>query len=181
MTLLNREKISMKKIFNLFRFISWVAIICSLLGSVLLFIVGAMKTYSAYAAVFLGEISNESLSHLDPSEIATTYLIKSLDTFLIALVLFIFAHGVFTLFIYDKKPEHKTPVLKWISTPNIGHLKNILGEVIAIILFVKFLEIILVNLNNLQWEILILPVSILLLALSLKFLGMGREGIERNE
>jgi hypothetical protein len=50
-----------------------------------------------------------------------------------------------------------------------------LGEVIVIILFVKFLEIIFINVNNLTWEILILPISILLLALSLKFLGLGRE------
>ncbi|ALS34957.1 MULTISPECIES: YqhA family protein [Pseudoalteromonas] len=165
----------MKETFNIFRFISWIAIICSLLGSVLLFIVGAMKTYSAYTTVLFSEIASESLSHLDTSEVATTYLIKALDTFLIALVLFIFAHGVFTLFICDKKLAKKSSVLKWISTPNIGRLKSILGEVIVIILFVKFLEIILVNLNNLKWEILILPISILLLALSLKLLSLGRE------
>lgn len=85
---------------------------------------------------------------------------------------YLFALGVFTLFICDKKLAKKSSVLKWISTPNIGRLKSILGEVIVIILFVKFLEIILVNLNNLTWEILILPVSILLLALALKFLGL---------
>lgn len=163
----------MKQIFNIFRFISWVAIICSLLGSVLLFILGAMKTYAAYAAVFLGQIDNQELAHLDSSEVATSYLIKSLDTFLIALVLFIFAHGVFTLFIAEKKQIKKRSVLHWINTPNIGHLKNILGEVIVIILFVKFLELILVNLNNLTWSVLTLPVSILLLAVSLKFLALG--------
>ncbi|WP_259367397.1 hypothetical protein [Colwellia sp. MB3u-8] len=43
----------MKKKFNIFRLISWIAIFCSLLGSVLLFVVGAMKTYSAYTAFFL--------------------------------------------------------------------------------------------------------------------------------
>ena len=90
------------------------------------------------------------------------------------MVLFIFAHGIFTLFISDKKVEKKVSVLKWISTPNIGRLKSILGEVIVIILFVKFLEIILINITNLTWEILILPISIILLAISLKFLGLGR-------
>ena len=120
-------------------------------------------------------MSNESLSHLDSAEVATTYLIKSLDTFIIALVFYIFAHGVFTLFISDKKLAKKTSVLKWISTLNIGRLKSILGEAIIIILFVKFLEIILINVNNLKWEILILPISILMLSGSLKFLGLGRE------
>lgn len=165
----------MKQIFNIFRFISWIAIICSLLGSILLFITGAMKTYYAFAALAFGNIENDNLSHLDAAEVATVYLIKSLDIFLIALVLFIFAHGVFTLFISDKKPQNKSMVLKWINTPNIGHLKNILGEVIVIILFVKFLEMIMLNIAVLQWEILILPGSILMLALSLKFLRLGRE------
>jgi uncharacterized membrane protein YqhA len=90
-------------------------------------------------------------------------------------VFFIFAHGVFTLFISDTQTQEKTAVLKWIRTPNIGHLKNKLAEVIVIILFVKFLEILLVNLNNLKWEMLALPISILLLSLGLKFLGLGRE------
>jgi len=96
------------------------------------------------------------------------------------LVLFIFAHGVFTLFISDKEVAKKTSVLKWISTPNIGRLKNVLGEIIVIILFVKFLEIILINLTTLSWEILILPISIFMLAVSLKFLGLGRED-KKNE
>jgi len=165
----------MKKMFNTFRFVSWIAIICSLLGSLLLFIVGASKTYSAFLTVITGDISDLNLAHLDTSEVATAYFIKALDTFLIALVLFIFSHGVFTLFISEKKEKTTTPVLKWINTPNIGHLKNILGEVIVIILFVKFLEIAMINLNNLSWEMLVLPASILMLALSLKFLGLGRE------
>lgn len=108
------------------------------------------------------------LAHLDTADIATYYLIKSLDTFLIAFVLFIFAHGVFTLFISNKQPvdADKENVLGWIKTPNIGHLKNVLAEVIVIILFVKFL---------------ILPVSILLLSLGLKFLNLAEESEDRIE
>jgi uncharacterized membrane protein YqhA len=51
-------------------------------------------------------------------------------------------------------------------------LKNTLAEVIIIILFVNFLEIALLNLKSLTWELFILPGSILLLALSLKFLDL---------
>jgi len=165
----------MEKIFYRFRFVSWIAIICSLFGSFLLLIVGTIKTYSAYEAVVFNRVPKVNLSHLDSSSIATAYLIKSLDTFLIALVLFIFSHGVYTLFISDKQTENRPTVLKWISTPNIGHLKNVLAEVIVIILFVKFLEAVLVNLDNLKWEVLVLPISILLLSLGLKFLDLGHE------
>jgi len=164
----------MKKIFYLFRYVSWTAIIGSLLGSLLLFIVGALKTINAFRVVIFNYIP-EDKAHLHPADIATTYLIKSLDTFLIALVLFIFAHGVYTLFISNKKYDDEKNVLKWIKTPNIGHLKNVLAEVIVIILFVKFLEVVFVNIDNLKWEIVILPISIVLLALGLKFLSLNKE------
>lgn len=165
----------MKKPFYIFRFISWIAIICSLLGSFLLFVVGALKTFNAFRVVLFDYIPKDK-AHLHTADIATTYLIKSLDTFLIALVLFIFAHGIYTLFISNKKyGDGNGGVLKWIKTPNIGHLKNVLAEVIVIILFVKFLETVFVNIDNLKWEVVILPISIVLLALGLKFLRLDRE------
>jgi uncharacterized membrane protein YqhA len=170
----------MKKTFYLFRYISWTAIIGSLLGSLLLFIVGALKTINAFRVVIFNYIP-ENKAHLHPADIATTYLIKSLDTFLIALVLFIFAHGVYTLFISNKIYDDGNGVLKWIRTPNIGHLKNVLAEVIVIILFVKFLEVVFVNIDNLKWEILILPASFVLLALGLKFLSLNKEDIDKTK
>lgn len=170
----------MKKTFYLFRYISWIAIICSLLGSLLLFIVGALKTFNAFRVVLFDYIPKDK-AHLHTADIATTYLIKSLDTFLIALVLFIFAHGVYTLFISNKKYDDGKNVLKWIRTPNIGHLKNVLAEVIVIILFVKFLEVVFVNIDNLKWEIVILPISIVLLALGLKFLSLNKEETDNTK
>ncbi len=164
----------MKKPFYIFRFVSWIAIICSLMGSFLLFIVGALKTFNAFRVVLFDYIPSDK-AHLHTADIATSYLIKSLDTFLIALVLFIFAHGIYTLFISNKKYEDGNGVLKWIRTPNIGHLKNVLAEVIVIILFVKFLEAVFVNIDNLKWELAILPISIVLLALGLKFLRLDKE------
>lgn len=165
----------MNKILYRFRFFSWIAIICSLLGSLLMFVIGAIKTYYAFAAVLFGRVPKESLSHLSSPDIATTYLIKSIDAFLIAFVLIIFAYGVHSLFISDKNKSNEHNVLKWIQMPSISHLKNVLAEVIIIIFFVKFLKIALISLEKLEWEILTLPVSILLLALSLKFLGLKHE------
>lgn len=163
-----------------FRFLSWVAIISSLVGSFLMLIIGAIKTYKAFIAVFFGVIPKESLSHLKSADIATTYLIKSLDAFLIAFVLFIFAYGVYSLFISYKKEPSENDVLKWIKTPSISHLKNVLAEVIIIILFVKFLETALVSLEKLEWEILTLPISIFLLALGLKYLDLRHESNHKN-
>lgn len=164
----------MKKPFYIFRYITLIAVISSLIGSLLLFFVGAWKTFGAIKIVFFDYIpkGNEGLV---PVDIATVYLMKSLDTFLIALALFIFAYGVFTLFISNKSDvKDDNGVLKWIKSPNIGHLKNVLAEVIIIILFVIFLEVIVENVNNLKWEFLIIPISVLLLALGLKYLRLDR-------
>ncbi len=163
----------MKKPFYIFRYISIISIICSLIGSFLLFFIGAWKIYNAIQIVFFDYIPKGS-EHLHFTDNATIYIMKSLDTFLIALALFIFAYGIFTLFISKKNEIDDNGILNWISIPNIGHLKNILSEVIIIILFVIFLEVIIENIHNLKWEFLIIPVSVLLLALALKFLRLDR-------
>ncbi|SHJ79702.1 Uncharacterized protein family, UPF0114 [Arenibacter nanhaiticus] len=112
--------------------------------------------------------------HLHSVDVGITYLIKSLGTFLIALVLFIFAHGVYTLFISNAPSSLNKGVLRWIQTPNIGHLKKILGEVIVIILFVKFLEVVFLNIDDLKWELLFFPIFIILMALGLKILKLNK-------
>lgn len=165
----------MKKPFYIFRYISIIAVISSLIGSLLLFFVGAYKTYGAIKIILFNYVP-EGNEGLLPVDIGTVYLMKSLDTFLIALALFIFAYGVFTLFISNKTNDvGDNGVLKWIKSPNIGHLKNVLAEVIIIILFVIFLEVIVENVNNLKWEFLIIPISVLLLALGLKYLRLDRD------
>jgi uncharacterized membrane protein YqhA len=140
-----------------------------------MFIIGAIKTYHAFNAVFFEITPSETLSHLKPSDIATAYLIKSIDAFLIALVLFIFAYGVYSLFLTKENQKLQNNALSWIKIPNISHLKNILAEVIIIILFVKFLEFVFVSFEQISWEVLYLPASILLLSLGLKFLELRQE------
>ena len=107
--------------------------------------------------------------------ILLSFLNLRIDAFLIAFVLIIFAYGIYNLFIYNAVKSDKHNVLRWIRIPSIGHLKNILAEVIVIILFVKFLDVAFLNLNTLKWEILVLPLSILMLSLGLKFLSLKDE------
>jgi uncharacterized membrane protein YqhA len=162
----------MERLLFSFRYISWIAIVCSLTGSLLMFFVGALNTYKAVATILFGRIPHEALSQLKPANVTTAYLIKSLDAFLIALVLLIFSYGVYSLFISKQSGIDESGALKWIRVPSLAHLKNTLAEIIIVILFVNFLEVVLLNLKNLTWELFVLPGSILLLSLSLKFLGL---------
>lgn len=175
----------MYKLFYLFRYVSWVAIVSSLLGSILMFISGAMKTYHAfhYAFVirFFGDMPPGRLENLStPADVATVYIVKSIDAFLIALVLFIFAYGVYWIFIAEGTESNKNDPLKSIRISTIGDLKNILAEVIIVILFVLFLEVELINAFNPRWEILILPISILLLSVSVKFLDLRHKNSKKD-
>lgn len=164
----------MRKPFYLFRYFSLTAVICSLIGSLLLFFIGAWKTYSAIKIMFFDYLpAGDEIIHFTDN--ATIYMMKALDAFLIALALFIFAYGVYTLFVSNKDDAEDIGILKWIHIPNIGHLKNILAELIIIIIFVLFLELIIENIHDLKWNFLIIPISVLLLGLGLRILRLDKE------
>jgi uncharacterized membrane protein YqhA len=149
-----------------FRYVSWIAIISSLIGSLLMFIIGAQKSYRSVETFLYGNTAE------GPLDTATLYVIKSLDAFLIAFVLYIFAIGIYKLFI-DSAGHDNTNAFDWIKIDNINHLKKILAEVIIVILFVKFLEVVIVNMDSLKWELMIFPASIVLLAFALKLLDLA--------
>lgn len=78
------------------RYISIIAVISAGLSSVLMFVIGAVKTYTAYA-VFLDYSSSQNTSVASKQAIA--FLVQGIDAFLIALVFLIFSGGVYNLFI----------------------------------------------------------------------------------
>jgi hypothetical protein len=67
----------MDRFFFSFRFVSLVTVIGSLLGSILMFIIGITKVYMAYVAYFLNYSPPTDLGELKGADIATAYLIKS--------------------------------------------------------------------------------------------------------
>ncbi len=165
----------MKRIFLYLRFMCIAAVISSFFGAALQFVIGSVKTYKAYASYFQIADHTDAYASMAPVDLATKYLVHSVDNFLFGLVLLIFAYGTYSLFIGGKFAEELQSV-KWLQIKSIGHLKNILAEVIVIILFVRFLEVILLNIDKLRFELLVLPLSILALALSLKVLHLRHDG-----
>lgn len=156
-----------------FRYLSFVAVITSGLGAALMFALAVLKTVKAYVA-FLGEPPALMADQSVVFNRAIALVVQSIDAFMIGMVFMMFSYGVTTLFI--KKIElPESDVLSWVRVTNINHLKVILGEMIIIVLFVKFLEIILLSATELTFEMLVLPVGIVLLALALKFLGLAEE------
>ena len=107
-------------------------------------------------------------------------VISGLDRFLIAIVLLYFAYGVYSLFIHPEEPEENLAIPAWLRVKQIGQLKQVVAEVIIVILFVLFLRIALQTYRDpgihLTWlelaALALLPVSTVLLALALRLVEL---------
>lgn len=166
------------KTFFALRYVSIIAVISSFIGSVLLFILGALKIAGAIAVIILGGEGLSLLTEIHGPESATSAIvllvINSIDMFLFALVLLIFSYGIYELFVRTVTAENLNEYPSWIKIRSIGQLKNYLAQVIITILFVQFLEIVIVNGEKLlSWEAVVLPVAILCLAGAVYFMQAG--------
>ncbi len=161
---------SLKNRLVAYRYLSIVAVITSICGAALMFVLGVVKTFKAFA-IFLGQLANPLNDDPEVINKSIAFLVQSIDAFLIGMIFIVFSYGVTTLFI-TKIELPESSVFGWARITDIKQLKAILGEMIVIILFVKFLELILLSAKDITFEMLVLPVGIVLLALALKFLDL---------
>ena len=152
-----------------------VAVISSFAGAFLMLYVGAKKIYMAIAGYFnfgtgtaLTGKSVGEIAHLSAEDLVIVRVIESLDSFLIAFVLLYFGYGIYALFIMKEGEAVKRGIPQWIIPHDLGHLKETLTHVIIVVLFVLFARQIWLHVDNLTWELLILPASIALLALAIR-------------
>ncbi len=159
-----------ERLFTHFTKVSVIAVLASTLGSVLMFLIGAVKVARAYDAYFLMDIAGGA-SGQSSVALSIAYLIQSIDAFLIALVLIIFGYGVFILFVADAATRERG-LAAGFKIGSISELKKILADMIVIILMVKYLELVLTSPPGFDWPMLVLPASILLLAAAVRILKM---------
>ncbi len=96
------------------------------------------------------------------------HVIESVDTFLFALVIFILAGGIFKLFVGDEHTLKDSIVFSKIHS--FMDLKVLLWETLLLTLTVWCSLDFFLRPEELSFELLILPVSIVLLALALKLI-----------
>lgn len=115
----------MEKILEKSKNLILIAVISLLVASVVTFLWGAVKTITI--------ILNLIITYGKEPLVAIS-LIELMDTFLIATALFIFAVGMYELFIKDiNLPE-------WLVMHNLHDLKAKLGSVIILVMAVTFLK-----------------------------------------
>ena len=150
------------------RFLVILAVISSLLGSMVLFIIGSLdmidvllKTWGYY---ILGDHSYDLHAKV------VGELIGAIDLYLIAVVLLIFSFGIYELFVSQIDEAKESESSQILEIHSLDELKDKIAKVIIMVLIVKYFQMVLDMSFNGALEMLYLAISILGLSLALFFL-----------
>jgi uncharacterized membrane protein YqhA len=165
------------------RYVAVLAIIAPLFGAVLMLLLGTRDTVEAYLLFFGLE---EPEGSIEAGESAMIKLVASVDHFLFAAILMIFAIGLYFLFFrsasHRKGKDGQSNLPSWKHMKNMGGMDEMLLKVIIMLLSVSFLEFMLnTGIGNLDWTALVLPVTIIALALGLKWMSAAAEEEEQEK
>jgi len=152
------------------RFIVILAVVFGLVGAVVLFVVASIDIWNIAAYAF-----NTIITHAHPEkfhEDIVAGIIGAVDLYLIAVVMFIFAFGIYELFISEiddaNDDENGSKIL---AIHNLDQLKDKIAKVIVMVLVVNFFQRVLHTEFTTPLEMLYFALSIAALAVGLYFLG----------
>lgn len=117
----------MKKLLEKSRYTVILAVMSTLLGAILLFIHATISMIGTAIHMFKALVTNETYH-------VAAHMVGILDVFLLAVILYIFAIGLYELFIGD------LDMPGWLNITDLDDLKKKLSSVIALMLAVIFLE-----------------------------------------
>jgi len=144
---------------KIIRFAVSVIISLVLLNSLFFIVIAVYKSVQAYILVANGRIEEKP----------GVRIAESLDSFMIALFFIIFSIGISKLFL-PKSKFLSGYDLPWLKVENFSQLKYIMWEVLLTTLFVYFGAEVVIAGDHLEWTMLIVPGSVLMLALAYKLL-----------
>ena len=153
-------------LFNM-RFITIVAVIGSLLSSLIIFLDGSLSAVKA-CVVFVRGLGHFQVEAHEV-DVIVPLVISAVDKYLFATVLLIFGMGLYELFISRIDPASRREDTRpyWLKIASIDDLKGSLGKVILMILIVTFFkESLRIEYKN-ATDLVLLGAGILLIAGSL--------------
>ena len=166
------------------RFIVLLAVTSSMISSVILFVVATVDVIELIAKVFryvsMGTNDRTGAVYEEFHGEVVGHIIGAVDDFLLATVLFIFALGLYELFIsnIDEAEAEAAASSRILLIHSLDDLKDRLAKVILMILIVTFFKNVIHTTFDDPLKILYLGVGILFVALALFFTHKGAEGKE---
>jgi uncharacterized membrane protein YqhA len=145
------------------KYIALIAVIGIFILSLLLFIVGLSKSIDLIINFDL----KEDTKHLKIS------IISIADLFLFGMAMLILSFGTYKLFIGKITPDVSDSIPVWLQNiTDFGKLKIIVAKIVVLVLILIFLELVIENFNQFihgsLYELLIIPLGALLIAVGLK-------------
>jgi len=153
------------------RLFTLMAVIFSLFGAIILFIVASLDVWNVMIMIFDMVFHHAHPENLHEDVVAD--IIGAIDLYLIAIVLLIFSFGVYELFISKIDAAEKEGGSKVLQIHSLDQLKDKIAKVIVMVLVVNFFQRVLHTDYNGALEMLYFSASILLLAVALYFLHKG--------
>jgi len=152
------------------RFVVILAVVFGLIGAFVLFIVASMDIWGVTVYTF-----NTIITHAHPAnfhEDIVAGIIGAVDLYLIAIVMFIFAFGVYELFISEiDEAMGSEKNSKILAIHSLDQLKDKIAKVIVMVLVVNFFQRVLHTKFETPLEMLYFALSIAALSVGLYFLG----------
>ena len=165
------------------RFVVILAVIFGLIGALILFIVASIDIW--HVAVVSFQVITHAIPHPEHfHEDVVAGIIGAVDLYLIAVVMFIFAFGLYELFIsdIDEAKGHDDGEHQLLAINNLDQLKDKIAKVIVMVLVVNFFQRVLHTEFTTPMEMLYFALSIATLAVGLYFLGnVGKKKEKKSE
>ena len=145
----------------------------ALVGSLLMFLQGGFFLHEAWHTIMTeGDAVQKQV---------TVPVLEAVDSFLFGIVLVIFAYGIAIGFVFTLPEGYGGRLPIWMKVGGVGQLKATLAEVVIVVLIVIFARIVVEANGHLQWSMLVLPASILMISAALRMLELGgKEGKEED-
>jgi uncharacterized membrane protein YqhA len=154
------------------RFLVILAVISSIVASLLLFVIGSMDIVGLVISIIKSAFGGPKI---DLHDAVLGTIVGSIDIFLIAVVSLIFSFGLYELFISHIDAADNTDSSNILNIGSLDILKDKIAQVIIMALVVKFFQIILtMKLNSIQ-DMMPFAGSVALLSLALFLIHLGKK------
>ncbi|TVZ66620.1 YqhA family protein [Rhizobium mongolense] len=159
----------MLSLFLSLRYVIIIAPLGLLSGAALTFWDGTLTLGNAFAAV-----------RMDPSSSVIAAVLRSTDKFIFGIILIIFAYAITFGFVFDVSDDERQKVPRWMLLSTINELKILFFQVIILYLVVHFATLIAETEGELEWNTLVLPGAIVLLAAAMKLVASSSHDENRR-
>jgi uncharacterized membrane protein YqhA len=149
-----------------FRVVMLIGSVGAFIGSLLMFAQGAVYLYEAWHLL--------TDTHAEGGQV-TVPVLEAVDSFLFGVVLVIFSYGIAIGFVFRLPEEIARRLPSWMIIGGVGQLKQILSEVVVVVLIVIFARVVVESLGHFDWTMLVLPIAILMIAAALRLLELHEE------